>query len=439
MFINRLIQTIQSVKRRRYSVLAFIVTLSLTACVHPFPTAVEKVNLASKPLANPSIYSVVRVDGSIAPDDVLQVAALELNHDAVLVAGAGAVSPTGDRTVEVLNRLTQGGTKEQSTVTVLDSDANPLVSRELAWLVGPVRFSPDGSRIITSGSDRTTRIWDNQLNQIASFDGHQVLVQSLQISPDGNYILAIEYPDLIPSGQRLDQIAVARLLNLQAVQVASFEGLQSKDMQFSPDSQQLLAVSDGIVQTFDLQGNPKQTFNQNRQEFSIAQFSPDGRSVLAAGSGMMKLWDLQGQLKAEFSHWTVNPEEAISSIQLGNNGEVVTGSSTGILRFWDAQSNQLVTVKAHNGQIHAIALSPDGTKIATLGEKQANAIGDNSIRVWNRQGELLSALGENLSTSFFRGVMDQLTYSFSLQFTADGAQVVSTEMGQIGTTIRWTL
>lgn len=159
---------------------------------------------------------------------------------------------------------------------------------------------------------------------------------------------------------------------------------------------------------------------------------------------MMKLWDIQGQLKAKFDHWTLNPEEVISSIRLGNQGEVVTGSSAGMLRFWDARSHQILshqilTVKAHGGQIHAIAISPDGTQIATLGEKKINATGDSQIRVWNRQGELLEILEETPVISSQKGTFAQLASSLALQFTPDATQIIATEAGQVGTTFRWTL
>ncbi|WP_172799669.1 hypothetical protein [Leptolyngbya sp. O-77] len=444
MLVTRLVSLIQKSRRKFYSIAAFVATLSLIACVHQPPGSIEKINLPSKPLAYPSTHSVIHVDGSVSPNNVLQAVDrepnhVELNHNAVLLTPAGTVSSGGDRIVKIANRLTQNGLQEQSTVTVLDSEGNRLVNQELPWLVGPVKFSPDGSKIITSGSDRTTRIWDNQLNPIASFEGHQAPVQSLQVSPDGNYILTIEYPDIIPSHQQGNQVIVGRLLNLQAVQLASFEGLQHGYMQFSSDSQKLLAVIDGAVQIFDLKGSLQQTLKQDQQEFHIAQFSPDGRSVLAAGSGMMKLWDLQGQLKAEFDHWTLNPEEVVSSICLGNQGEVITGSSAGILRFWEFGSNQIVTVKAHEGQIHAIAISPNGTQIATLGEKKINATGDSQIRVWNRQGDLLEILEEDASTLLREGTIDQLTSSFSLKFTPDAAQIMAAETGQVGTTFRWTL
>lgn len=148
---------IQKLGRTFYRLAAFAVTLSLIACVYQSSTSFEKTNLASNPLANPATHSVIQVDGSIAPNNVLQAAELDPNplsqhHNAVLLTPAGAVSPKGDRIVKVVNRLVQNGSKEQSTVTVLDSNANPLVDRELQWLVGLVKFSRDGSQIIITNN-----------------------------------------------------------------------------------------------------------------------------------------------------------------------------------------------------------------------------------------------------------------------------------------------
>ncbi|HEY9619942.1 MAG TPA: hypothetical protein V6C78_06220 [Crinalium sp.] len=175
-------------------------------------------------------------------------------------------------------------------------------------------------------------------------------------------------------------------------------------------------------------------------KFNAAQFSSDGRFVLAASQSTMRLWDIQGTLQAEFNNWTLALDESITSIQIDREGRwIATGSSTGLLRIWNAQNNQVTTVQAHQGEIHAIAVSPDSTQVATLGEKNANIVGDNDIRLWNLQGQLLEVVGGNRLESSSRGTFAQLAASFSVQFTPDGKHIIATDMGQIGTTIQWEL
>lgn len=448
-------------KQRLFTSLLLVATLIFIGCTDRTINSTEQ-GVVTSPLTvaenkeGTEADNVVQVNGRVNANDVLEADEnIEANNAATLLTLAGAVSPQGDRIVQVTNTI-----DPMQSIVTLSNNGNQLIKREQPWLVGPVKLSPNGQRIVTNGSDLTTRIWDEQLNQIASFDEHQTFVQALQISPDGNYILTTEYPDLIPAAQPANfNVTTVRLLNLQGTQLALFEGFfvgLRHAVQFSPDSQQLLMVKDGIVQLTDLQGNPQVTFNQ-QQKFDLAQFSPDGQSVLAAGAETMQLWDLQGNLKAEFSHWTLPPRDIqgnlepefrdwdsnlrsdITSIQFSRNGQwIATGSFNGVLRLWNAQSNQVVTIKAHEGSIHSIAFSPDGTQVATLGEKTASMLGENDIRLWNLEGDLREVLGGNPST-ISSSELEKLSASFSVQFTPDGAYIVATQMGQIGTTIRWKL
>lgn len=408
----------------------FCIGIVLTAVLFPLGACTNRAVTSTKRdvTSQTSVNTVRQVDGNIDPSRILQVESyVEPNDKGVLLTSAGDVSNQGDRIVQVVNFAKP----ERSLITISDSNGKQLIQRELSWLVGPVAFSSDGQQIITSGSDLTTRIWDLKLDQVISFDGHKSVVQSLQLSPDGNYILTVEYPDFLPATEPINSnVAVARLLDRQATQLGLLEGLpvgSFQSVQFSPDSQRLLTVVDGVVQLRDPQGNPQLTFNQNQQKFSVARFSPDGRSVLAAGQGAMQLWDNQGNLGAEFRNWTLAPDENITSIQLNNNSQlIVTGSSKGLLRFWNSQSNEVLTVQGHAGAVHAIAISPDGTQVATLGEKGENAVGNN-IRLWNLQGDLLEVFEGNLSNSY------------SIQFSSDGSHLTAVQMGQIGATIQWQL
>ncbi|HEY9648418.1 MAG TPA: hypothetical protein V6C88_18715 [Chroococcidiopsis sp.] len=423
-------------KRMLQMGIALIATFALAACTNRLLSFAEETNVLV--LASPNV--IVQVDGSITPDEIIQVyKSIQPNHESTVLTEFGDVSPKGDRVVKVLTY----SQPEHSTVTVSDADNNLLTERELPWLVGPVRFSPDSQKIVASGSNLKTQIWDVQLNPMASFTGHEQPVESLQISPDSNHIFTFEPSYGVSTGHRT-ATATGRLLDFQGTQLAVFEGLSAfangnRVLQFSPDGQHLLTLVDGRVQLSDIQGTPLRTLNQDLPQAGIAQFSPDGRSILAVSEDKMYLWDLQGNLKTEFRNWTVISGETITSVQISQNSQwIATGSSKGLLRLWNGQSNQIVTLQAHEGAIHSLAFNPEDSQIASLGEKQAGAIGNNDIRLWNLQGQLLEAF-ENSASKILGVSLERLPASFAIQFAPAGKHIIATQSGQLGTKIQWQL
>ncbi|HEY9615459.1 MAG TPA: hypothetical protein V6C64_01370 [Microcoleaceae cyanobacterium] len=125
---------------------ALVAIFTLVACPNRSISSTKGIDTASQ--FSPS--GVVQIDSSINPNDVLHVErSNESNHEGQLLTPAGAVSPQGDRIIQVVNYAQP----EHSIVTLLDSNGRQLAQRELQWLVGPVKFTANGQRIITSGSE----------------------------------------------------------------------------------------------------------------------------------------------------------------------------------------------------------------------------------------------------------------------------------------------
>ena len=68
-----------------------------------------------------------------------------------------------------------------------------LAYKELAKQRGnieAVAFSDDGSYMLTGGSDKTVRLWDNNAQEIQSYTGHQNSISEVTFSQDGKFILS---------------------------------------------------------------------------------------------------------------------------------------------------------------------------------------------------------------------------------------------------------
>src|SRR5262249_9206224 len=113
-------------------------------------------------------------------------------------------------------------------------------------------------------------------------------------------------------------------------------------------------------------------------------FDTSGELLLTAGrDGQAVLWKRStGEAIQRFGHGFLPP--SVYSADISRDGKyVATGSGrdwgTGEARVWDAATGQLlVGPLAHDGAVRAVALTPDGTHLATGSE-------DLKARLWDLQ------------------------------------------------------
>jgi WD40 repeat protein len=134
------------------------------------------------------------------------------------------------------------------------------------------------------------------------------------------------------------------------------------------------------------------------------RFSPDGKMLAAACfDGKVRRWDLSGKEPVE---WPAlgNHNGWVTDIAFGAKA-LRTADSWGRLSAWDASAKEpklLWTIAAaHDGWLRSLALSPDGSHLATCGK-------DGFVRFWN------AADGKKLRE------IDDKSDLFSVCFAADG-------------------
>jgi WD40 repeat protein len=158
------------------------------------------------------------------------------------------------------------------------------------------------------------------------------------------------------------------------------------------------------------------------REVRAVVFSPQGgRLASASGDGKVKLWDA--------SRLSEKQEPCIQPIQARVPGQSVnvdfspdgqrlaTAGEENTVKIWNVQTGELLqTLRGHNGDIYAVAFSPeDGRWIASGGE-------DSAVKVWDSH---TAKLVRN-----FRGHKSIVT---SVVFSPDGQRLVS---GSRDTTVK---
>jgi WD40 repeat protein/serine/threonine protein kinase len=342
-----------------------------------------------------------------------------------------AFSPDGTRVVT-------GGTdwNVPGEVKVWDAQKGGKPLLELNGIgENAVSFSPDGTRIITANDDGTATVVDAKTGAVLLtlrlhardagglqniWVGHGV--RSAAFSPDGTRIVTTGGTRFFGEVTVWDARTGAELLALN--------GHTSWVMSsgFSPDSTRIITGSaDGTAKVWDARtGTGRLELGEQRHALSSMSFSPDGtRIVTASGDRTAKVWDTRKgsvllELKGARGH--------ISNVSFSPDGtRIVTagggGEKPGHATIWYAQTGKpVLELKGFKEGVLSAALSRDGTRIVTGGAQFGFGQDGYELKMWDaRTGEVLYDLTEAPREQLFNPTAPGWKVAFSL----DGTRFVS--------------
>lgn len=283
-------------------------------------------------------------------------------------------------------------------------------------------FAPDGESLVSGSDDRTVRRWDVESGNWGRLDGnlHTWGVVAIALSPDGTKVVSVSRGVNVPHKNHCRAV-LWDFINDCGRMLAIPDDFPSVCPIFSPDSQ-LVALKAGTVLLYEAgRGEPAGELPVKTRAYSIA-FSPDGK-WLAVGryDGLIEIWDIAKKRKIQtltghtglvqclaFSpdgnvlasasvtdtprgwlnniirlhadhtirFWRFPTGEAIGKpVEVGEATTYLTlladgtwfsfeGDAHGMVRRGKFNSGQRI-VKPGNGGISALAISLDGTRLAT--------------------------------------------------------------------------
>jgi len=259
-----------------------------------------------------------------------------------------------------------------------------------ASAVTSIDWSLDGTKIASSSTDNTVRVWDPTT-------GKTLLVIELPKGITGNVFDMALTAKWTPDGRHLITLSGDRFLlgsqdfDLILWDAATGEQVRAIEIPNHAEPEQ----GEGTTTSF--------THYITGAALDVAPQS--GRLATIGGDNTAIVWDaaLQTQALTLTGH-----ENDVNGIDWSPDGtRLATASEDGTARLWDAKTGEEVSVlRGHDGAVNVILWSPDGAQLATGGD-------DGLIRLWD------AVTGETIQT-----IEPQGGIVWSLAWSPDGKNLV---------------
>ena len=290
--------------------------------------------------------------------DAQPVAAVAFSPDGTLVAAGSA-----DGNVQLWNTASQ-----QEAGSALA--AGPAGADALA-------FSPDGKLLATGGQDGTARLWEvTTASQVGTTMETGSAVSALRFGAAGTTLAAAEGDGATELWDVATQTQTGAPLTVQGSSGVSA-------LAFGPGASILATgTGSGSIQLWNADG-----FHQLSAPLAVgpvspaaghapAAFSADaGRLATSDGHGIIRVWDVSAKQPVGLA---LSSYRTVTALALSPDGKILAVAGSGV-QLWQTATGQRIGTAlpaAGHGRYPAVAFSPDGTMLATLGA-------DGTARIWN--------------------------------------------------------
>ena len=304
-----------------------------------------------------------------------------------------------------------------------------LIREELRGAVLHVAFSKDDRQTVSS-TDQSVRVWalpagrrsgeQPPVIEVAQFLGHEGILNTVVVSPDGRRVLASGWPNTI------------RLWDRETGQlIRSFDerGREIRSVAFSPKGDRVLSGGDdGVVRLWDLKsGDPIHEFKGHVDNVMSVAFSPDGKLAYSAGGAVIRNGQLRDQEGTDFAIriWDVKTglelrrldghKGMVWSVAVSSDGYyVLSGGNDAAPILWDAKTgHEIHRFRGHTNKVECVAFLPNSRRMISSGV-------DGTIRLWDVES------GRELFPHF-TGPTGQ---NFFLAVSPDGHRLFSSDGGR---------
>ncbi len=254
----------------------------------------------------------------------------------------------------------------------------------LAGCWGPVyalAFSPCNDRLAAVSGETVLNVWSLVDREYSTMPGYRGRIQSLAFSADGS-LLATGGGVFVTCGEvRLWQMPGPEPSGNEAqgiVPYTEFVGHRQvvSSVAFSPDGKLLASAGGrfccpGEVYLWDVSTRSPRTILSPLADQALGvTFSPDGQTLaVACRDGTISLWEVATGRRRCW--WVAHCREIVFLAFACQGRVIVSASADATVKFWDPVSGWPVAGfndpcwQRSAGDLFAVALSPDGLRLAT--------------------------------------------------------------------------
>jgi WD40 repeat protein len=281
---------------------------------------------------------------------------------------------------------------ERQGLRIFDVPSGRLVQViRLRRLIYDAAFSPDGRRIIAAGQGTAARIWDvGSGRRLQELGGHGSDIHDVSFSPDGTLALT----GSVDSTARLWDAESGRVVAVLAGHTGPADLAN-----FTSDGRFVVTAS-ADVRVWEVPPGAAAVLRGHEGPVVNARFSPDGKSIVSSDdfSGDARIWNAETRrLSSRLRPPKPPGGERLLLAEFSADGRFVltSGFNSGRdvswqepARLWNVATQRMRAVFAPLREEKAgkpgfgspapdAALSPDGKRVATIGEL------DGSLRIWD--------------------------------------------------------
>ena len=248
---------------------------------------------------------------------------------------------------------------------------------------------------VACGTTKGASVWDAELHEKVVEVEDGICVYAVDVAPDCTRFA---------TGTDYRKVTIWSIMGEKLLGPLE-HGNDVVGVKFSLDGGRLATAcySDSTIRIFDAHNGDHLISMENPESgdsFLTIGWSTHGQRLFAASTDhKIKLFDSStGSLLAE---WQIHENDnGPMSIALPTNGKFIASSAGRVVSFWDTSTHTQLGIVEETHNIHSIALSPDGCRLAAGSRKSGSSI------IWNLRGILPdSYLPGNVSTLFPKSMM----------------------------------